>query len=90
MINSIFCFISFLSFVLWKTLGQLCKNKGLGTEPRKVLEEIKEIKLADVVLATSQGREIKIRTIARPEKPTQVLLHKLGLFLPEALTKHKL
>jgi len=83
-------FISFLSFVLWKTLGQLCKNKGLGTEPRKVLEEIKEIKLADVVLATSHGREIKIRTIARPEKPTQVLLHKLGLFLPEALTKHKM
>jgi transposase len=83
-------FISFLSFVLWKTLGQLCKNKGLGTEPRKVLEEIKQIKLADVVLATNEGREIKLRTIARPEKPTQVLLHKLGLHLPEALTKHKL
>jgi len=55
-----------------------------------VLEEIKQIKLADVVLATNEGREIKLRTVARPEKPTQVLLHKLGLHLPEALTKYKL
>jgi hypothetical protein len=83
-------FISFLSFVLWKTLGQLCKNNGLGTEPRKVLEEIKQIKLVDVVLATTTGREIKLRTIAKPEKPTQILLHKLGLCLPEALSKHNL
>jgi len=30
-------------------LGQHCKNKELETEPRKVLEEIKENKLADVV-----------------------------------------
>ena len=83
-------FISFLSFVLWKTLGQLCKSKGLGTEPRKVLEEIKQVKLVDVILATSQGREVRLRTIARPEKPTQLLLHKLGWHLPEALTKHKM
>ncbi len=83
-------FISYLSFVLWKTLAQLCKSKGLGTQPRKVLEEIKQIKLADVILATSQGREIRLRTIARPEKPTQLLLHKLGLHLPETLSKHNL
>jgi transposase len=82
--------ISFLSFVMWKTLAQLCKSKGLGTEPRKVLEEIKQVKLVDVVLATPQGKEYRIRTIARPEKPTQVLLHKLGIRLPEALRKREM
>jgi transposase len=82
--------ISFLSFVLWKTLAQLCKRNGLGTEPRKVLEEIKQVKLVDVILATPRGKEYRIRTIARPEKPTQVLLHKLGIRLPDALTKHKM
>ena len=30
----------FLAYVLWKTLGGLCRNAGLGDEPRKVLTEL--------------------------------------------------
>jgi len=42
--------ICFLAYVLWKTLGRLCRNAGLGDEPRKVLWELAQIKLTDVIL----------------------------------------
>jgi transposase len=80
-------FVCFLSFVLWKTIGLMCKQAGLGDEPRRVFEEIKKISMVDVVLTTTEGQELKIRTVARPDKPLQVLLHRLGLQLPERLTK---
>ena len=80
-------FVCFLSFVLWKTLGLMCKQAGLGDEPRRVYNEIKKICMVDVVLTTSEGKELKIRTVPRPDKPLQVLLHRLRLALPERLTK---
>jgi len=80
-------FVCFLSFVLWKALGLMCKQAGLGDEPRRVYNEIKKICMVDVVLTTSDGNELKIRTVPRPDKPLQVLLHRLGLALPERLTK---
>lgn len=33
-------FVCFLAYVLWKTLGQMCEQAGLGNEPRRVLEEL--------------------------------------------------
>ena len=80
-------FVCFLAFVLWKTFGLMCKHSGLGDEPRRVFEEIKKISMVDVVLTTIEGKELKIRTVARPDKPLQILLHRLGLQLPERITK---
>jgi len=59
----------------------------LGNEPRRVTEEIKKISMVDVVLTTTIGKELKIRTITKPEKETQIPLQKLGWVLPETLTK---
>jgi hypothetical protein len=72
-------FVCFLSFALWKTFGLMCKRAGLGDEPRRVFDEIKKICMVDVVLTTTEGKELKIRTVPRPDKPLQILLHKLGL-----------
>jgi len=80
-------FVCFLAFVFWKTFGLMCKKAGLGDEPRRVFEEIKKISMVDVVLTTEEGKELKIRTVVRPDKPVQILLHRLGLSLPERLTK---
>ncbi len=80
-------FVCFLAFVLWKSFGLMCKNAGLGDEPRRVYEEIKKICMVDVVLTTTDGKELKIRTVPRPDKPLQVLLQRLNLKLPERLTK---
>lgn len=83
-------FVCFIAFVLWKTFGLMCKNAGLGDEPRRVFNEIKRICMVDVVLTTIEKTELKIRTVPRPEKPLQILLHHLGLQLPERLSKRVL
>lgn len=82
--------VCFIAFVLWKTFGLMCKRAGLGDEPRRVFNELKKISMVDVVLTTTDGRELKIRTVPRPEKPLQTLLHHLKLNLPERLTKRVL
>ncbi len=79
--------VCFMSFVLWKTFGLMCKNAGLGDEPRRVFNELNRICMVDVVLTTVEGKELKIRTVPRPEKPLQTLLYHLKLKLPERLTK---
>jgi transposase len=74
--------VCFLAYVLWKTLGQVCRQAGLGDEPRRVLDEIAEIRLVDVVLPTRNGTEIRQRCISRPTEHQQILLDRLQLRLP--------
>ena len=78
--------VCFLAYVLWKTLGQMCKSAGLGEEPRKVLEEIGQIQVVDVIMPTRCGQEIKRRCVMRPTSHQAILLDRLGLKLPERLT----
>ena len=77
--------VCFLAYVLWKTLGQMCKSAGLGDEPRKVLDEISAIQTVDVILPTRCGQKIRKRCIAKPTEHQAILLHKLGLTLPKSL-----
>ena len=58
-------------------LGQMCKRAGLGSEPRKALDEIAQIKAVDVVMPTKQGTVIRNRCIAQPTKAQAVLLQRL-------------
>ncbi len=83
--------VCFLAYVLWKCLAQMCKNCGLGNEPRKIINEIKRIKLTDVILPTKKGVEIKLHCVAKPDEHQRILLQHLGLTLPSRLTKnHKM
>lgn len=77
--------VCFLAYVLWKTLAQWCQGAGLGDEPRKVLEELQQIRLVDVVLPTKKGTEIRKRCISRPSDHQAILLERLGLRLPAQL-----
>lgn len=77
--------VCFLAYVLWKTLGQLCKSAGLGDEPRKVLDEIAKVQTVDVILPTRCGQEIRKRCVSKPSEHQAILLHKLGLSLPRSL-----
>jgi transposase len=78
--------VCFLAYVLWKTLGQMCKAAGLGTEPRKVLEELAAIKMVDVVMPTRSGVELRRRCVSEPTKAQAILLSKLKLRLPKSVT----
>jgi hypothetical protein len=80
--------VCFLTYVLWKCFGQMCKHAGLGTEPRKVIEEIKQLTVTDVVLPKRTGLELCLRCVSKPEKHLALLLHKLGLQIPERLSTH--
>jgi transposase len=77
--------VCFLGYVLWKTLGQICRQAGLGDEPRRVLDELAEIRVVDVVLPTRDGVEIRQRCISRPTEHQQILLDRLKLQLPSRL-----
>jgi transposase len=77
--------VCFLGYVLWKTLGQLCRQAGLGDEPRRVLDELAEIRVVDVVLPTRDGVEIRQRCVSRPTENQQILLDRLKLQLPSRM-----
>ena len=82
--------VCFLAYVLWKTLGQVCKRAGLGSEPRKVFDEIAQIKVVDVVLPTKHGFLIRNRCIAQPTKAQAILLQMLQLHLPQRMKIQKM
>jgi transposase len=82
--------VCFLAYVLWKSLEGLCRQAGLGDEPRKVFHELSQIKLTDVILPTRNGKEIKLRCIETPSKHQKILLQHLKLNLPQRFSKRNL
>jgi transposase len=76
-------FVCFLAYVLWKTLGQMCEQAGLGNEPRRVLDELAELRMMDVILPTRSGIEIRKRCLSKPNDHQQILLDRLKLRLPK-------
>jgi transposase len=82
--------VCFLAYVLWKSLGQLCSKSGLGDEPRRVLTELSNIKLVDVVLPTDSGHEIRTSCVCRPTDHQKILLEKLGWKLPARIRTIKM
>jgi hypothetical protein len=92
--------VCFLAYVLWKTLGQWMQRAGLGDAPRTVLLELAKIKSGDVVLpvrcpaARATGdqapvpqRQVRLRCVSTPDEAQQMLLHRLGLTLPQRLRR---
>jgi transposase len=82
--------VCFLAYVLWKTLGRLCRQAGLGDEPRKIFQELSQIKLTDVILPTRNGKEIRLRCVETPSHHQGILLQYLKLNLPRRFMKRNL
>ena len=77
--------LCFLAYVLWKTLEQWQQRAGLGHSPRTVLEELRTIQSTDVVLPTTDEREVRLRCVVRPAWAQAMLLDRLGVELPQRL-----
>jgi hypothetical protein len=75
-------FVCFLAYVLRKTLGQMCQQAQLGNEPRRILAELGDLRMMDVVLPTRSGIEIRKRCLSKPTDHQQILLDHLKLRLP--------
>jgi transposase len=81
--------VCFLSLVLWRTLEMWMRGKGLGDCARQLLKEVSTVRSMDVVLPvrdpeSAETRELRLRVVARPDRPVAELLHRLGLDLPHA------
>ena len=62
------------------------RGKGLGSCARQLIDEIATVKSLDVVLPVKTPEsmsELRLRTVARPERMVAELLQRLDLHLPE-------
>lgn len=57
------------------------KASGLGSAPRKLLEEMKEIKSLDVLLP-AKDKIIRLRVAATAPQALKVLLQRMKILLP--------
>lgn len=74
--------VCFLALVLWRTLQQWMDCSGLGTAPRKLLEELREIKSLDVLLPSRDNKTIRLRVVSTAPPGLKILLQRLKLPLP--------
>src|ERR1039458_4019029 len=91
--------VAFLGYALWVTLKHRLKRRpaivpqpsasgvynAQPLSPMKVLALLSRLQSADIVLPTTDGREIRLRRITEPTLEQKCLLHQLGLSLPERL-----
>lgn len=73
--------VCFLALAMWRTLQQWMSACGLGTAPRKLLEEMREIRSMDVLLPTRE-RTLRLRVVSTAPKELKILLQRLRLPLP--------
>jgi hypothetical protein len=66
------------------------QRAGRVDSPRTLLDELRRIQSTDVVLPTTDGRELHLRCVVRPDKAQAVLLDRLGLSLPERVRPPRL
>ena len=74
---------------LWRTLEMWMRGKGLGNCARQLIKEVATVRSLDVVLPvkeaqSQQTRTLRLRVVARPDRPVAELLVRLGLDLPTA------
>jgi transposase len=91
--------VAFLGYALWVTLKHLLKRRtaivpnpsASGVDhaqpmtPMKAIALLSTLQSADIVLPTTDGREIRLRRITEPTAEQKSLLRQLGISLPEHL-----
>jgi len=76
--------VCFLALALWRTLEMWMRGKGLGTCARQLLKEVATVRSMDVILPLKDRGEVRLRVVAKPDRPVAELLHRLGVILPRA------
>jgi len=76
-------FVAFLAYCLSITLRQQLRSLAPGLMPRVVLEKLAGLQLLDVIIPTTDGRELLLRRRTEPDHDIALLLDRLGRTLPE-------
>jgi transposase len=74
--------VAFLGYAMWVTLKHLLRRNHSDLSPARALALLSTLQSADIVLPTTDGREIRLRRIATPSPDQQTLLAQLGMVLP--------
>src|SRR6266436_5951479 len=91
--------VAFLGYALWVTLKHLLKRRSAvvstpslsGVDnvqpmtPMRAIALLSTLQSADIVLPTTDGREIRLRRVTEPTTEQKSLLRQLGISLPEHL-----
>ena len=77
--------VAFLGYALWVTLKHLLQRKQSPLTPARVLALLSTVQSADIVLPTTDGREIRLRRVTTPSPEQRAVLGLLGVTLPERL-----
>jgi transposase len=75
--------VAFLGYALWVTLKHLLQRKQSPLTPARVLALLATVQSADIVLPTTDGREIRLRRVATPSPEQNAVLELLGITLPQ-------
>jgi transposase len=78
--------VAFLGYALWVTFKHTLKRKNSDLSPARALALLSTLHSADIILPTTDGREIRLRRITTPNPEQQLLLDQLGIILPERLS----
>jgi transposase len=82
-------FVCFLALVMYRTLSQWMQASGIGNSPRKLIEELANLRSMDVILPLQEGPELKLRCISEPEKSQRILLDRLKIYPPKRINRIK-
>jgi len=77
--------VAFLGYALWVTLKHLLQATHSNLSPARVLASSATLHSVDIVLPTTDGRQIRLRRVTTPTEQQRVLLDRLGITLPERL-----
>ena len=77
--------VAFLGYALWITLKHLLQRKQSPLTPARVLTLLATVQSADIILPTTDGREIRLRRVTTPSPEQNEVLRLLGITLPERL-----
>ena len=78
--------VAFLGYALWVTLKHLLRRKDSALSPSQALALLGTLVSADIVLPTTDGREIRLRRATTPSAEQKQLLSQLGITIPDRLS----
>jgi transposase len=76
-------FVAFLAYCLQVTLKANLRPLAGGLTPREVITKFKSMQMVDVLIPTTDGRELTLSRHTQPEPEHRMLLQQLRLSLPE-------
>lgn len=78
--------VAFLGYALWVTLKHLLQGQKPDCSPAQALALASTLHSTDIVLPTTDGREIRLRRVTTPTPEQRALFARLNIAVPDRLS----